>query len=160
MFGEVGDELDCVKHGGGFVVEEFDDTGEVAVVEDLYFALVELGERTEEESACLADEFVFVGETVHDVFDVSFRYYGLLAFLVERDIGQSHAHVVLNLDRHGCTDSFWWVMRLMRRLMIYVFRALGVPCYPCIRILSRMTVLRRISVTFYSISLSTRCLRI
>ena len=46
-------------------------------------------------------------------------------------------------------------MRAMSRRMISVLRALGVPASPCISTFSRMTALRRMVLTFSSISLST-----
>ena len=56
--------------------------------------------------------------------------------------------------------GFLWPIRFMRRLMISVDRALGVPSSPCISIFRSTIVLSKISGTFSSISLSTSCTKI
>lgn len=56
--------------------------------------------------------------------------------------------------------GFLWLIRFIRRLIISVERALGVPSSPCIRILSNTMALSRISGNFSSMSLSTSCTKI
>jgi hypothetical protein len=108
VLGQVGDELHCVEEGGAVVVEQSLDIGEGAVVEDLYFALVELCERAEEEGGGLSDQLVWVCDVAYQVFYVAFVDYGRFARLVEGNIRQSHADVVLDLNgKHGTSWLLW-----------------------------------------------------
>jgi hypothetical protein len=81
---------------------------------------------------------------------------GSLALLVEGDIGQSHADVVLDLDKVKRTSWLEWGRRPMSRLIASVFNTLRVPLSPCMRIFSNLTVLSSISKVFSSSNLSTR----